>query len=84
MRPTDVARDYLAALYHHAMQTLWMMNSVAVMRACKVDFVLTVPAVWTDAAKNRGSLLGLMVIGAWTQGSRDEIGGGRGGDRPGA
>lgn len=53
MKPTDVARDFLAALYHHAIQTLWRINSANVMRASKVDFVVTVPAVWTDAAKNR-------------------------------
>ncbi|KAI5842032.1 hypothetical protein BZA05DRAFT_464152 [Tricharina praecox] len=56
MKPTDVARDFLAALYHHAIQTLWRINSANVMRASKVDFVVTVPAVWTDAAKNRTRL----------------------------
>ncbi|KAF8537474.1 hypothetical protein BDD12DRAFT_744792, partial [Trichophaea hybrida] len=53
MTPTDVTRDFLSALYKHAMETLLRQNSAAVMSAVKVDFVLTVPAVWSDAAKNR-------------------------------
>lgn len=51
--PVDIARDYISSLYHHAMQTLWRQNSPEVMRMTKVDFVLTVPACWGEAAKAR-------------------------------
>ncbi|KAI5788706.1 hypothetical protein FPQ18DRAFT_343143 [Pyronema domesticum] len=53
MTPTDVARDYLSALYKHTMETLNRQNSKALMDTMKVEFVVTVPAVWSDAAKNR-------------------------------
>ena len=54
---TDVARDFLKALYQHAIETLWRQNSEVVMKMTKVDFVVTVPAVWSDAAKNSRCIL---------------------------
>ncbi|KAI5807165.1 hypothetical protein EDC01DRAFT_781954 [Geopyxis carbonaria] len=53
MTPTDVTRDFLNALYRHTIETLWRQNGDAVMAGTKVDFVLTVPAVWSEAAKSR-------------------------------
>ena len=51
MTAMDVTRDFLSALYQHAIETLWRQNGEAVMSMMKVDFVLTVPAVWSDTAK---------------------------------
>jgi len=51
MTAMDVTRDFLSALYQHAIGTLWRQNGQAVMSMTKVDFVLTVPAVWSDTAK---------------------------------
>ncbi|RPB01606.1 actin-like ATPase domain-containing protein [Choiromyces venosus 120613-1] len=53
MTAMDVTRDYLSALYQHAISTLWRQNGHAVMSMTRVDFVLTVPAVWSDTAKQR-------------------------------
>jgi len=52
----DVTRDFLSALYQHAIGTLWRQNGQAVMSMTRVDFVLTVPAVWSDTAKQSASL----------------------------
>lgn len=49
----DVIRDYLSALYKHVMTTLYRRFDRGVMQMTKVDFVLTVPAIWSDAAKKR-------------------------------
>ncbi|KAG0641158.1 hypothetical protein HOY80DRAFT_1114338, partial [Tuber brumale] len=53
MTAMDVTRDFLSALYRHAIGTLWRQNGHAVMSMTRVDFVLTVPAVWSDTAKQR-------------------------------
>ncbi|KAI9683419.1 MAG: hypothetical protein M1829_005491 [Trizodia sp. TS-e1964] len=53
MQVQDVVRDYLAALYQHAISTLWRRFDRSVMQMTRVDFVLTVPAIWTDAAKQK-------------------------------
>ncbi|PUU81894.1 hypothetical protein B9Z19DRAFT_1042212 [Tuber borchii] len=53
MTAMDITRDFLSALYQHAIGTLWRQNGQAVMSMTKVDFVLTVPAVWSDTAKQR-------------------------------
>ncbi|KAI9703752.1 MAG: hypothetical protein M1836_007522 [Candelina mexicana] len=49
----DVVRDYLSALYQHTMTTLYRRFDKGVMQMTKVDFVLTVPAIWSDAAKKK-------------------------------
>jgi hypothetical protein len=51
LTPQDVVRDYLAALYRHTIETLWRRFDRSVMSLTKVDFVVTVPAIWSDAAK---------------------------------
>ncbi|KAI9759750.1 MAG: hypothetical protein M4579_002135 [Chaenotheca gracillima] len=50
---SDVVSHYLSALYLHTMQTLLRRFDRNVMQMTKVDFVLTVPALWSDAAKKR-------------------------------
>jgi hypothetical protein len=53
MSAMDVTRDFLTGLYQHAISTLWRQNGEGLMAITKVDFVLTVPAVWSDHAKER-------------------------------
>ncbi|EWC45332.1 hypothetical protein DRE_00731 [Drechslerella stenobrocha 248] len=49
----DVCTDFLHALYIYTMETLYRKKGRQVMEITKVDFVLTVPAVWNEAAKQR-------------------------------
>jgi molecular chaperone DnaK (HSP70) len=48
----DAVSDYLTQIYKHTMETLNRRYGESFMAATKVEFVLTVPAVWSDAAKN--------------------------------
>ncbi|KAI9795467.1 MAG: hypothetical protein M1835_005699 [Candelina submexicana] len=48
----DAVSDYLTQLYIHTMDTLTRRYGESFMSITKVEFVLTVPAVWSDAAKN--------------------------------
>jgi molecular chaperone DnaK (HSP70) len=48
----DAVTDYLTKIYEHTMETLTRRYGETFMSSTKVDFVLTVPAVWSDAAKN--------------------------------
>lgn len=46
------ASDYLAQVYKHVMQKAKDRFSPTVVNHATIEFVLTVPAVWSDAAKN--------------------------------
>ncbi len=48
----DAVSDYLTQIYKHTMGTLAKRYGEAFMAHTPVEFVLTVPAVWSDAAKN--------------------------------
>jgi molecular chaperone DnaK (HSP70) len=48
----DSVSDYLTEIYKHTMDTLTRRYGESFMASTKVDFVLTCPAVWSDAAKN--------------------------------
>lgn len=48
----DAVSDYLTQIYKHTMDTLKRRYGESFMASTKVDFVLTCPAVWSDAAKN--------------------------------
>lgn len=48
----DAVSDYLTQIYKHTMDTLTRRYGETFMASTKVDFVLTCPAVWSDAAKN--------------------------------
>lgn len=48
----DAVTDYLTQLYKHTMDTLRKRYGETFLSLTKVQFVLTVPAVWSDAAKN--------------------------------
>ncbi|KAI9892503.1 MAG: hypothetical protein M1814_001460 [Vezdaea aestivalis] len=49
----DVVKDYLSALYTHAMSTLYQRFDRSLMAITKVDFVLTVPAIWSERARSK-------------------------------
>ena len=53
MTAQDVVRDYLSAIYKHVITTLYRRFDRRVMQLTKVDFVITVPAIWSDAAKKK-------------------------------
>ncbi|KAI2642096.1 actin-like ATPase domain-containing protein [Xylaria nigripes] len=48
----DAVSDYLTEIYKHTMDTLTRRYGESFMASTKVEFVLTCPAVWSDAAKN--------------------------------
>lgn len=48
----DAVADYLTQIHAHTMDTLTRRYGESFMAGTKVDFVLTCPAVWSDAAKN--------------------------------
>ncbi|KAK1830791.1 hypothetical protein QBC39DRAFT_103826 [Podospora conica] len=48
----DAVADYLTQVHAHTMDTLTRRYGESFMASTKVDFVLTCPAVWSDAAKN--------------------------------
>ncbi|KOS19357.1 Heat shock 70 kDa protein 12A [Escovopsis weberi] len=48
----DAVSDYLTQVHKHTMDTLTRRYGESFMASTKVDFVLTCPAVWSDAAKN--------------------------------
>ena len=48
----DAVSDYLTKIYEHTMETLTRRYGESFMNSTEVDFILTVPAVWSDAAKN--------------------------------
>ena len=49
----DIVSHYLEAIYKHVMTTLYRRFDRGVMQMTKIDFVLTIPAIWSDAAKQR-------------------------------
>lgn len=48
----DAVSDYLTEIYKHTMDNLTRRYGETFMLKTKVEFVLTVPAVWSDSAKN--------------------------------
>ncbi|KAF2190811.1 Hsp70 family protein-like protein [Zopfia rhizophila CBS 207.26] len=48
----EAVTDYLGQIYKHTMETLTRRYGETFMNMTKVQFVLTVPAVWSDAAKD--------------------------------
>lgn len=48
----EAVQDYLTKLYQHTLETLTRSHGEAFMASVKIEVVLTVPAVWSDAAKN--------------------------------
>jgi hypothetical protein len=54
LEAVDVVKDYLSALYQFVIATLYRRFDRDVMRMTKIDFVLTIPAIWSDFAKKSG------------------------------
>lgn len=48
----DAVSDYLTKIYEHTLETLTRRYGSSFMATTRMDFILTVPAVWSDAAKN--------------------------------
>lgn len=48
----EAVSDYLAQIYKHTMETLIRRYGETFMSLTKVQFILTVPAVWSDSAKD--------------------------------
>ncbi|KAG0126370.1 hypothetical protein HOY82DRAFT_570205 [Tuber indicum] len=51
-KPVDVVADYLSELYKHTIDHLEKTLGKSTVEVSPLDFILTVPAVWSDAAKN--------------------------------
>ncbi|KAG6088700.1 hypothetical protein E4U15_005345 [Claviceps sp. LM218 group G6] len=51
-RPLEIAADFIGAIYAHALEDISSSVPKAYMDMCHKEFVLSVPAVWSDAAKN--------------------------------
>ncbi|KAK4182907.1 hypothetical protein QBC35DRAFT_419950 [Podospora australis] len=50
--PVDVAADFIGAIYKHALSEIQEVVPDDYFSICQKQFVLSVPAVWSDAAKN--------------------------------
>lgn len=50
--PVDVAADFIRAIYQHAMTKIESQIPAGYLRMCQKKFVLSVPAVWSDKAKD--------------------------------
>lgn len=48
----EVAADYMAAIYTHAMSKIESKMPIEYFRMCKRKFEVSVPAVWSDKAKD--------------------------------
>lgn len=48
-----VVEDYFRGLYTHVMAVLYRRFGPRTMQAIKTDFVVTVPAIWSDSAKKK-------------------------------
>ena len=48
----DVANDYIAAVYHHALYKIESEVPAEYLRMCQKKFVISVPAVWSAKAMN--------------------------------
>ncbi|KAK6508724.1 hypothetical protein TWF506_010802 [Arthrobotrys conoides] len=47
LNPTDLVTDFLSGLYTFTMETLQMKKGPQYMRSVEIDFVFTVPTIWT-------------------------------------
>ncbi|KAI9053981.1 hypothetical protein LZ554_002925 [Drepanopeziza brunnea f. sp. 'monogermtubi'] len=50
--PVDVAADFIRSMYQHAMKKIESTIPSDYLMMCQKNFVLTVPAVWSDKAKD--------------------------------
>lgn len=63
--PIDVAADFIGAIYKHALTVIESSTVKGYFKLCEKDFILSVPAVWSDKAKDLtlqvSRILGLIV-----------------------
>ncbi|OAQ70708.1 Hsp70 family protein [Pochonia chlamydosporia 170] len=50
--PVEIAADFIGAIYKHALAEISKTVPKPYMDMCSKEFVVSVPAVWSDAAKN--------------------------------
>ncbi|KAJ4387858.1 hypothetical protein N0V93_008461 [Gnomoniopsis smithogilvyi] len=50
--PVDVAADFIGAIYKHALSVIESASVRDYFKLCEKEFVLSVPAVWSDKAKD--------------------------------
>ncbi|KAI5460779.1 hypothetical protein BGZ63DRAFT_414898 [Mariannaea sp. PMI_226] len=50
--PVKVTADFIGAMYKHAMSEIYKRFSKNYVDLCNIEHVMTVPAVWSDAAKD--------------------------------
>lgn len=48
----DCAREYLGAIHEHVLDVLKRRYSAAFISSTKLEFILTIPAIWTDIAQH--------------------------------
>jgi molecular chaperone DnaK (HSP70) len=65
----DAVADYLSQVYRHTMDTLTRRYGESFMAGTRVEWVLTCPAVWSDAAKHTT----LVAAERAGMGSREDI-----------
>ncbi len=51
--PIDVASDFIGAIYKHALARIETSVPKDYLELCQKQFVLSVPAVWSDKAKDK-------------------------------
>ncbi|KAI1143759.1 actin-like ATPase domain-containing protein [Hypoxylon sp. FL0543] len=51
--PVDIAADFIGAIYKHALSKIESAGVKSYVDFCQKQFVLSVPAVWSDKAKDR-------------------------------
>lgn len=54
----DVAADFMGAMYNHALEKIATRIPQGYLDLCQKDFVLSVPAVWSDMAKENTMQVG--------------------------
>lgn len=62
----DVVADYLEAMYKYALSQIETTIPQVYMKMCKRKFVLTVPAIWSDKAKDT-TLRVCFTISIWAE-----------------
>ncbi|KAL4988050.1 hypothetical protein BDW68DRAFT_197008 [Aspergillus falconensis] len=62
--PDQLTEDYLSSIYKHIMYTLEQKLGAALLRTIPMEFSLTVPAIWTEAAKDK-------TLKAWKKATGD-------------
>lgn len=64
--PVDVAADFIGAMYQHAISIIESSVIREYFKLCHKDFVLSVPAVWSDKAKDL-TIMVTLISGSLTQ-----------------